>query len=494
LLSSDGETFQIAGSAGMPDSLVERWQRYPRVGQFPLSKVAETGQPVWIESSDAWRATFPETIADFEASGFGSMASLPLMFEGRLLGGLSFDFRNVRAFSVDDQEFMQAVAHQTTLALERARLFELERAARENAASAEARYRGLFEGSGDAVFVLDARGRIVDLNDAAASITGCNRVDCLGNVFEALWTADTASLAPTWSAIDEHGSWDGEHLLKRADGDAIPVETRAVAVDTPNERVIIASSRELTRRKMVEQAQQALFASVSHDLKSPLAVISLQAQLIRRSAIRQADGTGTEVDPRVDVILAATQRMNAIIDELVEVAQLRLGHPLRLNYSQVDLVELAQRSIEQQRESAAGHDLALQLDDGPIIGFWDAARLDRVFDNLLGNAIKYSPGGGRITVRLSRERDEADDEWAVIEVTDEGIGIPAGDLSHIFEHFRRGANVQDRIVGSGIGLAGVRQVVEQHRGTASVQSKEGSGTTIQLRLPTGTRDLLRATS
>jgi len=416
------------------------------------------------------------------------------MFEGRLLGGLSFDFRDARAFDADDRGFMQAVAHQTALALERARLFELERASREEAASAEARYRGLFEGSGDAVFVLDFRGRIVDVNAAAASLTDRDRADCVGREFESLWSAETVSLAPEWSEIDEHGVWEGEHQLKRGDGGAVPVETRAVAVDTPNERLILASSREVTRRKMMEQAQQALFASVSHDLKSPLAAISLQAQMIRRNSPRQDNVASPELDPRVDVILAAAQRMNAIIDELVEVAQLRLGHPLRLNYSRVDLVDLAQRCIEQLRESTTEHTLVLQADEGSIIGFWDAGRMDRVFDNLISNAIKYSPGGGRITVRLSRQRDDAGDDWAVIEVADEGIGIPATDLPHIFEHYRRGANVQDRIVGSGIGLAGVRQVVEQHGGTAIVRSKEGRGTTIRLRLPVGTRKLLRVAS
>jgi signal transduction histidine kinase len=269
------------------------------------------------------------------------------------------------------------------------------------------------------------------------------------------------------------------------------VETRAVAVNTPSERLILASSREITRRRMIERAQQALFASVSHDLKSPLAAISLQAQLLRRNARKLAESSPEELEPRFDVILTATKRMSAIIDELVEVAQLRLGHPLRLNYSHVDLVQLARRSVEEHRQSAASYQISLIATQEPVIGFWDAGRLDRVFDNLLSNAVKYSPGGGEITVTIDCECDADGNPWAVVAVKDQGIGIPAADLPHIFEHFRRGANAQDRMVGSGIGLAGVRQIVEQHDGSVTAESTEGVGSTVRLRLPLGNRELLK---
>lgn len=114
----------------------------------------------------------------------------------------------------------------------------------------------------------------------------------------------------------------------------------------------------------------------------------------------------------------------------------------------------------------------------------DAVRLDRVIGNLLSNAIKYSPQGGTITVKVSREeREDKTGGFAVVEVTDQGLGIPSADLPHIFDQFRRAANVTGRILGTGIGLANCLQIVRQHGGTIAVTSLEGSGTTFLVRLP-----------
>ena len=100
---------------------------------------------------------------------------------------------------------------------------------------------------------------------------------------------------------------------------------------------------------------------------------------------------------------------------------------------------------------------------------------------LLGNAIKYSPQGGPISVRIDCHETETM-PWAVVTVADQGVGVPAADLPHVFERFHRGTNV-GRIAGSGIGLAGAKVIVEQHGGTLDIESTEGLGTTITLQLP-----------
>ena len=113
-----------------------------------------------------------------------------------------------------------------------------------------------------------------------------------------------------------------------------------------------------------------------------------------------------------------------------------------------------------------------------LVGNFDAPRLERVVDNLLGNAIKYSPGGGCITLSANQQ-----DGWATVVVRDQGIGIPEDDLPHVFEPFRRGANVVGRISGTGIGLASARRIVERHGGTLSVDSQPGEGSAFMIRLP-----------
>ena len=116
-----------------------------------------------------------------------------------------------------------------------------------------------------------------------------------------------------------------------------------------------------------------------------------------------------------------------------------------------------------------------------LIGSWDPARMERVLDNLLGNAVKYSPTGGEIVVGVSHEQTAAGD-WAVLVVRDQGVGIPAADLPHVFEPFHRARNV-GKVAGTGIGLAGVRRIVEQHGGAITAESREGVGSAFRVRLP-----------
>jgi signal transduction histidine kinase len=121
----------------------------------------------------------------------------------------------------------------------------------------------------------------------------------------------------------------------------------------------------------------------------------------------------------------------------------------------------------------------LEAAEPGLVGSWDVRRLERVLANLLENAVKYSPDGGEIVVRVAR--DDAD-STAVLQVADTGVGIPAADLPHVFERFYRAGNVGE-IQGTGIGLAGVRQIVEQHAGSIAVESCPGIGSTFTVRLP-----------
>ncbi|HEX7189824.1 MAG TPA: ATP-binding protein, partial [Actinomycetes bacterium] len=114
-----------------------------------------------------------------------------------------------------------------------------------------------------------------------------------------------------------------------------------------------------------------------------------------------------------------------------------------------------------------------------IVGEWDATRIERVVRNLLDNALKYSPGGGRVGVAV-----RAENGWAVVAVTDQGVGIPEEELPMLFEKFHRGSNTRD-LRGTGLGLAGSQAVVRQLGGTIDVDSRLGEGSTFTVRLPLG---------
>lgn len=157
------------------------------------------------------------------------------------------------------------------------------------------------------------------------------------------------------------------------------------------------------------------------------------------------------------------------------------GADLDLDPRPTDLVALV-GGVVTQALGLTPHAIHLDAAVPALPATVDATRLERVVANLLANAVKYSPGGGDITVAVRRE-DGATGPQAVIAVHDRSLGIPAADLPHIFQRFRRGSNVRDRIVGSGIGLASVRQIVDWHGGTVAVESEEGVGSTFTVCLP-----------
>ena len=152
---------------------------------------------------------------------------------------------------------------------------------------------------------------------------------------------------------------------------------------------------------------------------------------------------------------------------------------------------LARKVTAEQQQTTELHRVRIETPLDHLVGEWDPSRLERVLVNLVENAIKYSPAGGGVVVRLSKIED-GDGSLAALDVSDRGIGIPEADLGRVFERFHRGSNVVGRVLGTGIGLAGVRDIVEQHGGAVKVESREGIGTTVSVRLPLADRDNGRA--
>jgi signal transduction histidine kinase len=223
-------------------------------------------------------------------------------------------------------------------------------------------------------------------------------------------------------------------------------------------------------------AKDEFMATVSHDLKSPLTFIKGMANLRRRRAVSTPETEGL-IDA-LGQIESSAGRMAQQLDEIVDASRLEAGRPLELRRGPTDLVELARNAVAEHQTTSDRHVLHVEASEPRLTGLWDRIRLGRVLDNLLDNAVKFSPRGGAITVVLG-----VDGPDAVLSVRDFGEGIPEADLPHIFERFRRGGNVEGRIPGTGIGLHGVQRIVELHNGTIAVSSQLGQGTTFTIRLP-----------
>jgi signal transduction histidine kinase len=172
--------------------------------------------------------------------------------------------------------------------------------------------------------------------------------------------------------------------------------------------------------------------------------------------------------------------MLELINELLDLARLDLGAGIDLQREPTDLLTLVERCLADQ-PGTNGRAIHLEAASPVFHANIDAARITRMVGNLLSNALKYSPAGSTIWVRLAREEGTTGPE-AVIAVRDAGIGVPAADLPHIFDRFHRARNVVGHIQGTGIGLASARGIVEQHGGTITVESVEGAGATFTIYL------------
>ena len=421
-----------------------------------------------------------------EREGMVAFAGYPLLVGDRLLGVLALFAR--RPLGSATIAGLGAVADVVAVGVDRAeaeaareRLLAEERTARARAEAAEARYRGLFEGVADAIVVADDDRRYRDANTAATELLGYAREELL-----ALRVEDVVVDGPTWTEAEfarfrAEGRWHGELELRRKDGTTVPVEALATTVALADGAVNLSALRDISERREAQRQQERFLEVVSHDLKNPIAAVRAQAQLLLRRADRgvtDPDGLRTGLAS----IDAASHRMEAQLDELQEVFRLRAGQPLDLRTTPTDLVELARAAVVDARAATVDHGLLVDATEPGVTGEWDPVRLRRVLDNLLGNAVKYSPAGGRVAVSVRRV-EGPDGARAVVTVADEGVGIPAADLPHVFNPYRRGSNVGTRVQGTGIGLAGVRQIVAQHGGTVTAESREGEGSTFTVSLP-----------
>jgi signal transduction histidine kinase len=246
-------------------------------------------------------------------------------------------------------------------------------------------------------------------------------------------------------------------------------------------RGVVGGQLDITALRELERAREDFLLAAAHDLRTPLTVIVGRVQLAQKKLERLGAPEVVPVVAQLGRALVRADGMLALIRELGEVAHLRLGGALDLQLRPTDLVSLVRDAAEAQRV-ASGRTIHLEAGPGTLRAEVDPERVGRVVGNLLANAVKYSRPGAAIGVRLGREEGSGG-PLAVLAVRDEGVGIPAADLPHIFDRFRRASNVVGRVEGTGIGLASARAIVERHGGSIAVESVEGEGSTFTVRLP-----------
>lgn len=234
-------------------------------------------------------------------------------------------------------------------------------------------------------------------------------------------------------------------------------------------------AREERHRQEKELSEMKLrfFTNISHELRTPLSLILLPLE----SIMKEKDKDSAEY-ARLDTMHRNAKSLLDLVNHLLDFRKLELGGE-KLHLAKGNFTEFASQVTDSFQSAASEKNITLEFTDqtdNPLMDF-DKSMMHKVLNNLLSNALKYTPEGGKVQVRLSLQEDNLQ-----VEVADNGIGIPAKDQPDIFDRFFRSANASNA-TGSGIGLSLVKQYVEMHEGTVGVRSKEGEGSTFWFTLP-----------
>ena len=466
-------------------------------GEGLPGRVWEAGRPIWIPDLSG-DDSFVRAAQAGEA-GLRAGLAFPVLSGGQVVAVVECFGTVVRPPEEEILGTTAALGPQIGQYIERRRANEALR-------ESEARFRELFETAPVGYQELDSEGRFMRVNRALCELLGYEAEELLGRrVWDLEWAhgepreetrrkfLDKLARAEPWRGVErvrvrKDGSfrtvWVEDTLVRDAAGAVTGLRSAQVDItdrkEAENERDRLYAAERAARAEAEAAlaARDRFIASVSHDLQNPLAAIKGYAQIARRHAASGAPHAAERMQSAVATIESTAQRMSKMIGELLDATRLEAGAPLELRRRPVDLVQLTDEAVRFHQEVTTGHTIRLEAAVSVVRGEWDKERLERVVANLLGNAIKYSPGGGEIVVTIGQDGDDA-----VVAVRDHGLGIPETDLPHVFERYRRGGNVADKIAGTGLGLAGARDIVELHDGSIAVESVEGRGTTVTVRLP-----------
>jgi two-component system, OmpR family, phosphate regulon sensor histidine kinase PhoR len=447
VLKQDGSLTRLAAERAEPAASSDEPEAHPEPA---VLKVIREGQPKLSESQ----------------------MRLPLMSRGgRAVGALTLvTGEHGRRYGPDDVFWGRAVAGMIAQAIDASRL-HAEVEARSDA-------NKVLTHVGDGVFLLDQGGIIKLWNPASAAITGVSPEAAVGKA--------ASQAIPGWPEVSE---------LVPVGTTREPVRAAALPLDTERgERWISISGveffggtvyalRDITEEHRLDDLKAEFIATASHELRTPLAAVYGAAQTLRRHDFA-LDEAGRE--RFISMIVDESERLAAIVNQILLANQLEVGR-LDLVTEPFDAADLVERVVESARTHAPSEiTFDVQVADSvpPVAADKDRAR--QVLVNLVENAVKYSPGGGRIELGL-----ESEDGLVRFRVVDEGMGIPADEQERIFEKFYRlDPNMTQGIGGTGLGLYICSELVERMGGQIWLESKEGIGSAFYFQLPSASPSLI----
>jgi PAS domain S-box-containing protein len=469
-----------------------------RISDTPLlRRMAESGEPLVVPDTRAE----PDWLRMPGGEWIGAYAGAPIRIGSHVIGFLAVNSATPGAFNAVHAERLQAFANQVGTAIQNARLYEtvrgyaaeLEQRVIERTAElrrTKDQVEAILNHSSDAIVVMLPDGTIQQANPAFRQMFGYGDDEVFGRPLPHLIAPEhlDSFKEALRTLVEENRPLRIEVVARRQDGTVFDADMALSLIPADHRRGVVCSLRDITQRKrMKEELRKALLrerelgelksrfvSMVSHEFRTPLAIIQSSSDLLKRYSDRMTDEQKIE---RLDQIQAQVRSLTNLLEDILTISRAETvglefkPEPLNLELlcrDVVDEVRVTARKTHQVVFSCSGNC------DGVIL---DKKLLRQAIVNLLSNAVKYSPNGG--TVRFDVE---CEDGQVILRVTDEGIGIPEDDQQHLFETFHRAKNV-GTIPGTGLGLAIVKEAVKLHRGTISFESQLNAGTTFTIRLP-----------
>jgi len=437
------------------------------VGKVRL-KIGQEGIVGWVAAHKT-ALNVPDVTQDSRYVGMEKTRSemaVPMMAGDKVIGVLDMQRPEVNAFNDDDLRVLSSVAAQAAIAIERARLYFAERRLHTTIAEERAKLEAIIRGASDAIFVTDEGGRVLLMNPAAEQAFDVEPGTWVDRPLETV--IKVADLLALWRTCLMDSVFCSDEI-SLADGRTLYAQLTPIAGVGQ-----MAIMRDITHLKELDKMKSEFVSTVSHDLGSPLQAIQIMAELIPKLGPINQDQRDA-----VDDIIRMVAKTATLVHDLLDLGKIGAGVEMEMEPCQ--LATVINEAVEVLEERAKAKEIALQITLPralPLV-MGNPIRLGQVVTNFVGNAIKFIPGGGTVTISAR----EAEGEVAV-EVRDTGIGIAAEDQAHIFDKFYRVKSTQvSGIEGTGLGLAIVKSIVEGHGGRVWVESELGQGSTFGFALP-----------
>lgn len=462
-LSDDQGRYDVPGCAGPAAGSFEGFDLAALDEDFPLLRALAGGEPTYARVGDP-ACPLNESVA---GAGIAEVFAVPLTIDDRARGAMAFLAFESNTFDDEMTTLLERMVLRMSVRLALAE--NRERILVQSAA---------LESAADAIAIVDEAGVIQWGNPALASLSGAALENLVGAKLSSLEADPDGSFAEAWKANEIVGGWSGETVGARVDGSRYYEELTVSHVrGLGGSRRFVVIKRDITEAKMLDQLRSSFVANVSHELRTPLTSIIGFADALSRVSAAQIAERGPEV---IRKIQQSASRMRDLVEELLEVTTIQAEGGLSVLKRPVDLEQIVREHAETVSRTTDHRLRITAYADMPLV-LCDPIRIGRVVENLVANAVKYSPAGGEVLVSVG-----TDEESAFIAVRDEGVGIAPEDVPRLFDRFSQIDMSSTREFGGmGLGLFVADEIVRAHGGSITVEGNLRKGSTFIVQLPLG---------